>query len=838
MRIPNKRFAATAPILAAVVLSSAHAGATQEVKIPHTPPLVQDIKTPAPVLPAKEAGPARQPVSIEQVMAHAKSHAGEAKLPGKAASAKFARPSGKTYFSQQADGSVWAMGDAYKAQFNSAGTTYFPNMGAQAPKLYPLGFQLSGASVGDTAITFASDAAAVLSSDAVKFERGGLTELYSIRADSIDQQFVFATLPGTGDLVVRLALTTELAGSNAADGFHFSNELGYVSYGKAVAIDAAGQHFDAQTTLDGGSIEIRLPASAVGAAVLPLTIDPVIATFTVSTTLTVDYASDVAYDASTGRYLICWEDAYSGTDHDVWAQEYDGSGNAIGGSLTTIDFTTSYWANPHCANNFIAANFLVAAEVGSYPSRAIWGATYAASSAAVGPQFAISNEPNYDCHNCDVGGDPVSSGPTYYLVVWERDFAAGDDDIHAQQVNANSTLNGGLILVDNSSATLDFNPTVSKGDGSAPFSTQNWTVTWTREFNPGVDYDIWASQVHWDGTITYPTYSVDFSTGYDYYPSASTVLDGNVGDRDYMVVYNRFDGVSDGNIHARIYNGTGFQADADLSSLDTTPTQNQVGCCVDSDGANYAVAYTEQFSTSSFDYDMYVSTFSRVGSSIRVSEAHQLLDFTGDQSNTPQIASQHSAGGSGVRSMATWYNWDSTFTVSDVRAGSYDNAQFTSYCNPGVDTASCPCGNPPSGANRGCNNSSNTGGAQLSMTGNASLGSDTVQFTATGEKPTATSIFLQGNAANTGGATFGQGIRCVAGTLKRLYVKTASSGSATAPVGSDARVSVRSAALGDSIGPGEPRFYMVYYRDPTVLGGCPFSSTFNATQSGAVGWIP
>ena len=29
-----------------------------------------------------------------------------------------------------------------------------------------------------------------------------------------------------------------------------------------------------------------------------------------------------------------------------------------------------------------------------------------------------------------------------------------------------------------------------------------------------------------------------------------------------------------------------------------------------------------------------------------------------------------------------------------------------------------------------------------------------------------------------------------------------------------------------------------YYRDPVVLGGCPASSTFNATQTGQVGWWP
>jgi hypothetical protein len=105
---------------------------------------------------------------------------------------------------------------------------------------------------------------------------------------------------------------------------------------------------------------------------------------------------------------------------------------------------------------------------------------------------------------------------------------------------------------------------------------------------------------------------------------------------------------------------------------------------------------------------------------------------------------------------------------------------------------------------------------------------------------TATSIVLQGNAQIPAGAVFGQGVRCVGGALKRLYVKVASGGSITAPntgLG-DLSVSARSAQLGDPIPAGAIRYYLVYYRDPIVLGGCPAASTFNTTRSGAVTWWP
>jgi hypothetical protein len=37
---------------------------------------------------------------------------------------------------------------------------------------------------------------------------------------------------------------------------------------------------------------------------------------------------------------------------------------------------------------------------------------------------------------------------------------------------------------------------------------------------------------------------------------------------------------------------------------------------------------------------------------------------------------------------------------------------------------------------------------------------------------------------------------------------------------------------------GKQRVYQMIYRDPIVLGGCPASSTFNATQAGVVTWMP
>jgi hypothetical protein len=117
---------------------------------------------------------------------------------------------------------------------------------------------------------------------------------------------------------------------------------------------------------------------------------------------------------------------------------------------------------------------------------------------------------------------------------------------------------------------------------------------------------------------------------------------------------------------------------------------------------------------------------------------------------------------------------------------------------------------------------------------------DSLVFTTSGERSTATSIVLQGTNSPPAGIVYGQGVRCVGGSLKRLFTKPASGGSITAPNfgAGDPTVSARSAAKGDVIQPGQIRWYLVYYRDPIVLGGCPAGSTLNATQTGEVLWLP
>jgi hypothetical protein len=145
-------------------------------------------------------------------------------------------------------------------------------------------------------------------------------------------------------------------------------------------------------------------------------------------------------------------------------------------------------------------------------------------------------------------------------------------------------------------------------------------------------------------------------------------------------------------------------------------------------------------------------------------------------------------------------------------------------CRPGVGvTLACPCTNPPGALGRGCNNKDATGGARLGVLSGspvitAPLATSLV-FQDVGQNSigSAVSILMQGKAL-TNGQVFGHGVRCF-GAFLRLYNHSTApwiapgSGIFTAPIAPDLTIPARSAAAGQPIVPGAPRFYQVYYRD-------------------------
>jgi hypothetical protein len=204
-----------------------------------------------------------------------------------------------------------------------------------------------------------------------------------------------------------------------------------------------------------------------------------------------------------------------------------------------------------------------------------------------------------------------------------------------------------------------------------------------------------------------------------------------------------------------------------------------------------------------------------------------LYNFRFDANTAPQ---------SGSITLGIWKpgSPDSISGTGDVPGA---GGAIAAFCFGDGTVAACPCSN--SGVpEHGCDNSSGTGGSILAGSGTPSLSADTLSFSVTGERPTAFSVFFQGDA-EISPVLYGDGLRCTGGSIVRLYSKNASGGAASAPTGSELPVSQRSAALGAPILPTDTRIYQVLYRDPDP-SFCPMptGSTFNASNGLRVTWGP
>jgi hypothetical protein len=796
--------------LTLVALSGATLAQSVTTRVAHPLPIQSDVKLPAPAptmtkTPADFSRPASHNVGALPKMQTTTTSSGHPLRD-------------QLFVDQPGDGSVWAHGQAYKAQFSSQGFTYIPFLGSDAPQNYPLNLRVSSVTSGSQKVAFDASVAPIQQGDSVSFARTSFSEQYDLSAANVEQSFTFQSLPTNGDLVVRMDVMSDLAGRVSSDGLEFANELGSVRYGQAVVVDAAGHRTPAVTTFDGRGLSIRVDSATVSDATFPLTIDPVVSTFTLNSTTQNDFSPDTAYDNPTGTWLTVYEEVFSTTDHDAYAQVSNGAGVVVNSGY--VDFTGDYWARPKVANNNAAHKWLVVAGVGipTGGARIVRGRTVS-NAFVMGAQVTLSDATQSgEKFNPDVGGDQFATPPSWFMVVWERAFSATDHDIHGCTLSDTNVISA-TILIDNSSATLDSLPSISKSDQAA-----TWSVAWQRDFSP-TDRDIYGARINFDGTISSASFNIDF-TGFD---DTNVSVSSPLSNASTWVVACQRNVGTNTDIQAFLINGTTVSSGLDVSTADgSDATQNQVEPSVDSDGAAFAVTFSESYNGSATDYDIYID---QLTSALTVGEAHTNLAFSSNPEHRPEIGSTQGSGGLANHFMVVWDEAFST-TDTDIIGAFWDIAttvpgSMASFCPGDGSGTACPCGNNGT-AGHGCANSINVAGAQLVGSGNPSVASDSVVLTGSGMQATATGLFFQGTTSLSPGNVFGDGLRCAGGTIIRLANHTAVGGILTYPSGGDQPVHIKGA-----VSVGDTRYYQLWYRNAGVF--CT-PSTFNLTNGVTITW--
>lgn len=168
---------------------------------------------------------------------------------------------------------------------------------------------------------------------------------------------------------------------------------------------------------------------------------------------------------------------------------------------------------------------------------------------------------------------------------------------------------------------------------------------------------------------------------------------------------------------------------------------------------------------------------------------------------------------------------DGTSADGDLDGVPDDCGAGTPFCFGDGTEATCPCGNF-GGTGEGCLNSSGQGGV-LFTTGTSSVGSDDLGFDVQQLPSGKPALLFSGPNLINPGLLFGDGLRCVGGSIRRLGVRiTSASGQANFGPGLQPA---------GGWGSGDTRYFQVWFRDPSG-GPCGFG--FNTSAGSSVNFTP
>ena len=151
---------------------------------------------------------------------------------------------------------------------------------------------------------------------------------------------------------------------------------------------------------------------------------------------------EVAYDGTTQRFLVAWEDLRNASQRDLYGRVLNANGTPFTGEFVISDAVNQQWG-PHIANDSTNDRFLVVwydDRTGGYQISDIYGQIVNADGTLNGNNFPIAD--NVDRQ---FGPEAVyDSINNLFLTVWydERNSSEFIGDIYGQFIGVNGSLNG------------------------------------------------------------------------------------------------------------------------------------------------------------------------------------------------------------------------------------------------------------------------------------------------------------------------------------------------------------------------------------------------------------
>jgi hypothetical protein len=267
-----------------------------------------------------------------------------------------------------------------------------------------------------------------------------------------------------------------------------------------------------------------------------------------------DTHPDIAYNPWMDEYFVVWENEYSATDHDIFAQRVGPDGNLIGGEIH-VAYSTNYDEKPVVSYDYWTSEYLVVYErrMGSdeFYQKDIIAQRVNSVGTPVGNEIAIANGP------LDEQAPAVACDGFNYLVVWQGDYV-DETNIYSQRIGSDGSMIGGQI-----------NISTWENDQLVPRVTYNsddsqYFVVW--EDHHYTPWSIYGYRLDENGNLIGSQVSV--ATGgaknrsdpdVNYYPDS----------RSYLVVWQFEYSIYDHDIYSRrvAYDGSQPEAENAISTL-------------------------------------------------------------------------------------------------------------------------------------------------------------------------------------------------------------------------------------------------------------------------------
>lgn len=386
-----------------------------------------------------------------------------------------------------ADGVFWVRGDSYKARVDANGVLFCP-LFAGAKAHTPIQFHTRGAGVG-------------------KAERDGqilvfrhsatLVERWEPRSLGMEQSFVLSTPPPTPDFTVHVEVATQLRRNGYDHGLVFvADGLGSVTYGEGVVFDAAGRRAAVIPEFDRGVITLHVPASFLAEAEYPVTLDPLVGNFVVSTNTRNDLNPDIARNPSgAGGFIVIFEEVLSATDTDILGHQYLDDGTFV--ARIAFDSTLDRCITPRiCAT--LGATGMLAVWDNEDGAKGIQARRYELQTGVFDPVAqVIADGLTEDSRTPDVGGGSVLGFNNHgQMAVFVRRGSAVNFSVRGISLQSSGIPLGPEFVID-SAPGCDPRPDIAPSAGNL----LHWAVAWQKKNALCGGGDVWWAVVNANGVL-------------------------------------------------------------------------------------------------------------------------------------------------------------------------------------------------------------------------------------------------------------------------------------------------------------------------------------------------